>query len=135
MRKAGIIMNTELMNILEDYYDIKILYGYQLSLKSTSIENMTGALQEIKNRIKDIDMIIYTDASDEMSERDLALLSNERYRLNRYYNYIYDERIKRKRNTMSVNNKALNHGGIYCDGCMKIPKAGTGFRGYTGISL
>ena len=130
-------------------YDLeKTSKGNNVLLNGISTRRLSNIKTSLKLRIRELDGRIDdllskkftgTDgqikAQELMRKRELTNLSDEEYYSKCILVKVEDELIRRKRNLNSVSRKALNNGGIYTTGILRIPRTGMGFKGYSGVCL
>lgn len=69
-------------------------------------------------------------------ERDMAALDSEMVHYKKILHGLEKERLRKRRKHYEDHSPlAMDHGGIYTDVHFSIPKTGTGFRGFKGVSL
>ena len=130
-------------------YDLeKTSKGNDILVHNISTRRLSNIKTDLKSRIRELDGRIDdllskkftgTDGQIKAQEltrkRELTRLSDEEYYSKCILTKIEDELIKRKRSFNSVSRKALNNGGIYTTGILHGPRAGMGFKGYSGVCL
>ena len=105
----------------------------KIHMEALNLAELSDKRQQMKSRIREIDIAL--NDTKGMPKREQQNLADERYYTSLASDTIYSEIIKRKRKGTEVSMKALNHGGVYSDIRYDTPKVGTGFRGYSGITL
>ena len=111
---------------------------------SLSVSELEDIKRKMRARILEIDKIIdakmgskKTKISETFKDdiyKSLTNLSDEQYNINIVLNDITDELIKRRR-TNFVSQKALNHGGIYTTGDLKLSTCNGKYRPISGVCL